>query len=391
MASRASARRLVLAAGAAAMLALAGCRPPPPLQPFSAPPGSLAYFVPVAEKLVALSFDDGPNVPCTPELLDILDREKVPATFFLIGANAERHPDIVRRMAQAGHAIGNHSWGHPRFDQLAADDIRQQLRKTDDLLEKLTGAKPLLARPPYGLYGPGFFDTCRTEGLVIGGWSAEAHDWNPHTPEQLVELLLNQTAPGVIYLLHDGKETNDGPHRVASVKAVSLLVPELKRRGYRLVTIPELLRQATVPAVRFSNGAELLGLHLPEGPVTPGRPMTAQFYWRLPAGMHRGDFQVGLLIGAEQHTLGWLLSNRADARNSPLPAGGDVWKETATWTVNLPPGLPPGRHPVSLTLCCGSYRWKDRLPLQSDWPSRRRRVVLPMTLDVQPVPAGAKP
>ncbi|MCX6997199.1 MAG: polysaccharide deacetylase family protein [Kiritimatiellaeota bacterium] len=387
---RVGARRCFNVGGvAAAVLGLCGCQPP--LRPFTVPPGSLAYYVPVAEKLVALSFDDGPNDPCTPALLDVLDKEKAPATFFLIGANAERHPDIVRRMAQAGHAIGNHSWEHPRYDRLAPDEIRQQLRKTDELLEKLTGVKPLLARPPYGLYGPGFFDICRTEGLVVGGWSAEAHDWNPHTPEQLVQLLLDQTAPGVIYLLHDGMETNDGPHRVASVQAVALLVPELKRRGYRLVTIPELLRHATTPAVRFSNGAELLGLHLPEGPLAPGRPMTAQFYWRLPAGMRREAFQVGLLIGAEQHTLGWLFSNRAEARNAPLPAGGDAWKETATWTVKLPPGLPPGRHPVSLALCCGSYRWKDRLPLQSNWPSQRRRVTLPATLDIQPAPAGVRP
>ena len=387
---RAGARRRIAAGWvAAAALGLCGCQPP--RQPFTAPPGSVAYYVPVAEKLVALSFDDGPNVPCTPDLLDVLDREKVPATFFLIGANAERHPDIVRRMAQAGHAIGNHSWSHPRYDQISSGEIRQQLRKTNELLEKLTGAKPLLVRPPYGLYGSGFFDTSRAEGQVVSGWSAEAHDWNPHTPEQLVELLLDQTAPGVIYLLHDGKETNDGPYRVASVKAVSLLVPELKRRGYRLVTIPELLRQATKPAVRFSNGAELLGLRMPEGPLAPGAPMTARFYWRLPDGMRRGAFQVGLLIGAEPHTLGWLLSTRADARNAPLPAGGDAWKETATWTVKLPPGLPPGRHPVSLTLCCGSYRWKDRLPLQSDWPSRRRRVTLPALLDIQPAPAGIRP
>ena len=366
----------------AAALTLCGCQPP--LAAFRAPPGTLAYYVPVAEKLVALSFDDGPNDPCTPALLDVLAKEGVPATFFLIGTNAARHPDIVRRMAQAGHAIGNHSWDHPRYDQLTADAIQQQLRKTDELLAALTGAQVTMARPPYGLYGPGFFDSCRQEGLLVGGWSAEAHDWNPHTPEQLVAALLDQTAPGVIYLLHDGKETEDGPHRVATVQAVAQLVPELKRRGYRLVTIPELLRHAVHPAARFSNGAELLGLRLPEGPQAPGQPVTARFYWRLPSGMRREAFQVGLLLGAEPQTCGWLFSNRADARNNPLPAGGDVWKETAAWTVKLPPNLPPGRQPVSLALCCGSYRWKDRVPVQSDWPVHRRRVRLPQPLEVAP-------
>ncbi|MCX7010230.1 MAG: polysaccharide deacetylase family protein, partial [Kiritimatiellaeota bacterium] len=199
-----------------AALFMTGCgqqQPPPVPQKFAVQPGELLHFVPVAEKLVALSFDDGPNDPCTRQLLAVLAKEQVHATFMIIGANAEKHPDILKDLIAAGHAIGSHSYSHPRFDQSTPAEIRDQIMQNDAVLEKLTGKKPVLMRPPFGLYGPQYFEICRDTGHVVAGWSASASDWNPHAPEEISGALLDQLAPGAIFLLHDGKETNDGPHR----------------------------------------------------------------------------------------------------------------------------------------------------------------------------------
>src|ERR1035437_3657967 len=132
---------LVLIAGGP----LVGCRGPERL-PFRPQPGDLVSYVPVAGRVVALTFDDGPNDPYTSQVLDVLDRESVRATFFLVGTNAERNPDTVRRMVQAGHAIGNHSYDHPRFDQISYAARRDEIRHGADAIAAVTGVRPVLFR-----------------------------------------------------------------------------------------------------------------------------------------------------------------------------------------------------------------------------------------------------
>ncbi|TAN36895.1 MAG: polysaccharide deacetylase family protein [Verrucomicrobia bacterium] len=356
-------------------LLVAGCSRPPAPARFSAQPGTLLHFVPVAEKLVALSFDDGPNDPCTRQLLDVLAKENVHATFMLIGANAVKHPDIVQQIAAAGHAIGNHSYSHPRFDRSSPNTIREEITKNDVLLEKLTGAKPLLMRPPYGLYGPDYFEICRATGHVIGGWSASAGDWNPHTPQELTGALLDQLAPGAIFLLHDGKETNDGPHRVASVQAVAQLIPQVKARGYRFVTIPELLAQATAPLAAFENGAHLLAVQWPD--MRAGTPeLIFRFHWQLPAGLDRRATRAWLRVSQNGREFGWYAAD--------LPGGADVWKETETIKVRRPPTMTAGNYTVELCLTRGGHRAWQRLAVGSNLPTQRRRITLPNTLVLAP-------
>ena len=261
---------------AAALLAAAaaGCRPraAPDLAPFSAAtePGRTVFFVPVRERLVALTFDDGPSEPYTGRILDVLRDRGVPATFFLIGANAERLPALARRVAAEGHLVGNHSYAHRRFDQSTAGEIARDIADGARAIEAATGVRPAWFRPPYGINGPGMEDACRAGGQVIAGWSADANDWNPHPVEELVERLAAQAVPGDILLLHDGWETRPDADRSRTAAAVSLVIDRLKAAGFRFVTVADLLRAAGPPLAAFANGARLLGIQAPAAPLRPG-------------------------------------------------------------------------------------------------------------------------
>jgi peptidoglycan/xylan/chitin deacetylase (PgdA/CDA1 family) len=366
--------RTILSIAAMALLVTGCSRPSAPVR-FQAKPGELLHFVPVAEKLVALSFDDGPNDPCTRQLLDVLAKENVHATFMLVGLNAEKHPDIVKQIAAAGHDIGNHSYSHPRFDRSSPNTIREEITKNDVLLEKLTGKKPLLMRPPFGLYGPDYFEICRDTGHPIGAWSASASDWNPHTPQELAGALLDQLMPGAIFLLHDGKETNDGPHRVASVQAVAQLIPQVKARGYRFVTIPELHAQAVTPLAAFENGAQLLAVQWPEMRASTPE-LVFRFHWQLPAGLNRSTARAWLRVSQGNKEFGWYAAD--------LPAGGDVWKETETIKVRRPPSMAAGSYTVELCLARGGHRAWQRLAVGSNLPEQRHRITLPTPLILTP-------
>ena len=103
-----------------------------------------------SEPLIALTFDDGPSVSNTPKLLQILKDKDVRATFFMIGQNVAAHPDIVKQVAAAGHEIGSHTWSHPHLSRLSVEAVTQELQKTQDAIEKVTGNKPQYLRPPYG-------------------------------------------------------------------------------------------------------------------------------------------------------------------------------------------------------------------------------------------------
>jgi peptidoglycan/xylan/chitin deacetylase (PgdA/CDA1 family) len=361
----------------AAALLMTGCgqrQPPPPPAPprFVAQPGELLHFVPVAEKLVALSFDDGPNDPCTRQLLAICAKENVHVTFMLIGLNAAKHPDIVQEIVAGGHAIGNHSLSHPRFDRSTPAVIREEITQADAIFEKLTGQKPLLMRPPFGLYGQDYFEICRDTGHVIGGWSAAASDWNPHTPEEIAGALLDQLAPGAIFLLHDGKETNDGPHRVASVQAVARLIPQVKARGYRFVTIPELLAAAVAPPAAYANGVQLLGVQWPER-VASSKEVAVRMHWQLPAALVRSSAHVWLTLRGAGGPFTF---------DCGLPHGGDVWKETETLKVP-PPAFQPGSYTMDIALTPGD-RNRNHLPCAGAWAPGHKAAAVPQPLVVTP-------
>ncbi|MFI2368383.1 polysaccharide deacetylase family protein [Streptomyces sp. NPDC018833] len=187
-------------------------------------------------KCIALTFDAGPGKD-TPRLLDILKKEKVHATFFLLGKNhVLKHPDVVRRLAAEGHEVANHTWTHRRLDELSKDEIRDELGRTQDAIADITGTKPTLMRPPQGRVNDDVTAVSKELGLSQILWSATAKDYSTTDSALIEKRILDQAGRDGIILLHD---IYDG-----TVPAVPGIIAELKKRGYTFVTVPELLAPA---------------------------------------------------------------------------------------------------------------------------------------------------
>jgi peptidoglycan/xylan/chitin deacetylase (PgdA/CDA1 family) len=172
---------------------------------------------------VALTFDDGPSPETTPALLAALGGTR--ATFFLWGEHAAAHPDLVRAIAAAGHAIGNHTWTHPQLTTLADDAARdQEVRRTQDLLTRLTGIRPDLFRPPYGDTDASVVRTLAAHDLTEVLWSVDTRDWAGCTADEIVAAA-GEVQPGGVVLMHEG--------RPATVEAVPRILAALTARGLR--------------------------------------------------------------------------------------------------------------------------------------------------------------
>ncbi|MEU5216755.1 polysaccharide deacetylase family protein [Streptomyces sp. NPDC020807] len=184
-------------------------------------------------KCIALTFDAGPGKD-TPRLLNILKEKQVPATFFLLGENhVVRYPEVVKRMAAEGHEIANHTWTHRILTELDKDQVREELSRTQDAIEKLTGRKPTLMRPPQGRTDDSVSEVSKELGLAQILWTVTAKDYSTTDSALIRQRVLDQASGDGIILLHD---IYDG-----TVPAVPSIIDELKRRGFTFVTVPELL------------------------------------------------------------------------------------------------------------------------------------------------------
>lgn len=186
---------------------------------------------------IALTFDDGPHPERTPRILDLLAQSAAKATFFLIGAQAEKHPDIARRIADEGHGIGNHSWSHPWLPGLSSRRIEDELTRCQDTLSAVTGKRPSLVRPPYGSRDFRFYRIASTLGLTPALWSRDTLDWAGAGPE-LIRKRLDGAAAGDILLLHDGS-----PRATGTADALSQWLGS-STPGGRLAALPEGTRAA---------------------------------------------------------------------------------------------------------------------------------------------------
>lgn len=202
--------------------------------------GRIVTHGPADEPLVALTFDDGPNDPATSRILDVLAAKGVHATFFVVGANAEVYPDTLRRAVTEGHAIGNHSYRHDKRD--TRGDLRyRELARTQDAVASIAGVRPAVYRSPGGYHTPWQLRAVRRAGLTTVHWDVQTRDWERPDPETIVDRVLGHVRPGAIVLMHDGDDTNHGTDRTLTVEALPLLIDALRARGYRFVTVPELL------------------------------------------------------------------------------------------------------------------------------------------------------
>jgi peptidoglycan/xylan/chitin deacetylase (PgdA/CDA1 family) len=196
-------------------------------------------FSPGGPSQVALTFDDGPSVPYTGQVLDILRKNHIHATFFLCGANAERYPDLVRRIKAEGHEIGNHTYSHPYLYLMDRDKIAEEIDRTQDVIQKISGRRPRLFRPPFGVRWFSLWPLLRERGLTMVLWSIRGYDGDLGAPA-IAQRTLSQLQPGGIILLHDGFETH-APGQVdrsATVRALPAIISGIRRAGYRFVPIP---------------------------------------------------------------------------------------------------------------------------------------------------------
>jgi peptidoglycan/xylan/chitin deacetylase (PgdA/CDA1 family)/GT2 family glycosyltransferase len=198
----------------------------------------------VDQRVIALTFDDGPS-PCTPEVLGILSRYRVPGTFFLIGRNIKRHPDMPARIVAAGSAIGNHSDSHSLLVSVGLPSlIGRELAEAASLIQDAAQVTTALFRPPRGLRTPWMIHSVRNRGYTVVTWSIQAKDWtNPRPrPEVIARRIVQQAKPGGIILLHDGHGTCADPQAQNMVAALPTIIEQLQAQGYRFVTVPELIR-----------------------------------------------------------------------------------------------------------------------------------------------------
>ncbi|MEV5953314.1 polysaccharide deacetylase family protein [Streptomyces sp. NPDC051987] len=187
-------------------------------------------------KCVALSFDGGPS-PTTPRLLDILRQDGLHATFFVQGrGHISKYPAILRRIAAEGQEIGNHTWTHPRLTDLDEAGARRELARTQDAIERITGERPVLMRPPEGRTNRKVAKVCRELGLAQVLWSVTAKDYETTDSALITQRVLDQTHRDGIILLHD-------LHK-GTVPAVPGIIKALERRGYTIVTVSQLLAPA---------------------------------------------------------------------------------------------------------------------------------------------------
>lgn len=166
---------------------------------------------------VCLTFDDGPSPEHTPALLDLLAEHKVPATFFLVGSRATAHPDIVRRIVAEGHALGNHSFSHPRFDQCSMRTQWEEIDKTDRELAKHDGIQRHLVRPPYGKLGLRTLAVSALRRQRIALWTRDSLDYRLDTAQIISRFDSTRLRPGDVILFHD-----DGS---SGIEALRVLLP----------------------------------------------------------------------------------------------------------------------------------------------------------------------
>lgn len=203
-----------------------------------------AYFsIKTNKKIVALTFDDGPSIPFTSNILDILRKHEIKATFFILGKHAQSHPQLIQRIYQEGHEIGNHSWSHKRLIFKTPKFIRNEIERTDQLIRDLGYLGPIPFRAPYGnklLILPWILKSMKRPHILF---DVIAKDWEEPPPYVITQRIMEQLHPGAIILLHDADEDNIKGDRLKTVQALKSIIESIKSQGYQFLTVSELLAE----------------------------------------------------------------------------------------------------------------------------------------------------
>lgn len=185
---------------------------------------------------IALTFDDGPHPYQTKQILDILERYQVSATFFMVGVNVENYPDAARAVIEAGHEVGNHTYSHRHFYRVSSLEIQKEIGKCEDTLEELCEYRPHLFRPPEGALNACVESCSENNDYSLILWSLDTRDWETKNAEKIVETVLSSVQPGDIILMHDYIGVNS-----QTPQALEILLPKLLQKGFEPVTVSQLL------------------------------------------------------------------------------------------------------------------------------------------------------
>lgn len=190
----------------------------------------------VEKKQIALTFDDGPNERWTEKYLDLLADKEIKASFFMLGKNAKNHPELVQKVAAAGHDIGIHSYDHDDLKKQGYAAIQEDLILSQDTIAQITGVAPTLFRPPYGSIDAQVIEVAQEQGLLMVLWNVDPQDWLLDTKEKVAKAVLDHVEPGNIVVMHEGKTVTYG--------ALPIIIDALKEDGYEFVTIRELVYES---------------------------------------------------------------------------------------------------------------------------------------------------
>ncbi len=214
--------------------------------------GETIFGGPADEKVVALTFDDGPKPGITEPLLEVLKQNGVQATFFVVGKQVALYPNLARQIAEAGMEVANHTYSHPNLMGLSAEDITREILRTQAAVEAATGKVPRFLRPPGGNWTAEAARTARHWGLTPCFWTVDAYAAEVTGPQQVANLVLGQVRPGSIVLMHNGK--------MSTVQALPTIIRVLRERGYSFVTVETMARRlaavkAAARAAAHANAA----------------------------------------------------------------------------------------------------------------------------------------
>jgi peptidoglycan/xylan/chitin deacetylase (PgdA/CDA1 family) len=211
-------------------------RPPataetPTAQSTSGKPAQPMYYIDDGPKTIALTIDDGPDSIYTPQVLKLLQKYKVTATFSMIGSQVAADPALAREVAAAGHKVVNHTWTHANLPPLTATELRTQMEKAQDVIESAIRGKLTMFRAPYGAWSTAVLERCQQMNLTPLDWSVDPQDWARPGVSKIVSNIMKNTKTGSIILEHDG-----GGNRSQTVAALGIVIPELLDAGYRFRT-----------------------------------------------------------------------------------------------------------------------------------------------------------
>ncbi len=195
------------------------------------------------QKVVALTFDDGPYPPYTEQVLDVLKEYHVPATFFVVGQNVEKYPELVKRIADEGHQIGNHTYHHIDLLKANRKDIAEEIDSTNKAILAASGIRTHLIRPPHGFRDPVVMEMMAERNMKVVEWSVMSRDWTNPGVDAIVERTVKKVKNGSIILLHDGDGITSRDSRIQSVEAARRIIEILSEQGYTFVTVDEILEK----------------------------------------------------------------------------------------------------------------------------------------------------